>query len=163
MDSMQRNVSDATKVPRPGDDAPHLDALLDVLPVGVYIVDKDSRIRMMNGTAARLLRVDAAKMVGRPCKEAMCCSFCGPKCAAHDARDEGVTQRDFPSPSSQVFAPGLQVRMRRPPAMGAIGSIVILKPGLTTLPSGLRAPAAEVKLENGETIIAPLVNLEVVG
>ena len=67
------------------------------------------------------------------------------------------------SPSSQVFAPGLQVRMRRPPAMGAIGSIVILKPGLTTLPSGLRAPAAEVKLENGETIIAPLVNLEVVG
>ena len=47
------------------------------------------------------------------------------------------------SPSSQVFAPGLQVRMRRPPAMGAIGSIVILKPGLTTLPSGLRAPAAE--------------------
>ncbi len=96
MDSMQRNVSDATKVPRPGDDAPHLDALLDVLPVGVYIVDKDSRIRMMNGTAARLLRVDATKMVGRPCKEAMCCSFCGPKCAAHDARDEGVTQRDFP-------------------------------------------------------------------
>ncbi len=67
------------------------------------------------------------------------------------------------SNSSEVFAPGLQVRMRRPPAMGSIGSIVVLKPGLTTLPSGLRAPAAEVKLENGETVIAPLVNLEVVG
>lgn len=63
----------------------------------------------------------------------------------------------------ETFAPGLQVRMRRPPAMGMIGSIVAIKPGLTTLPSGLRAPAAEVKLENGETIVAPLINLEVVG
>jgi len=63
----------------------------------------------------------------------------------------------------ETFAPGLQVRMRRPPAIGMIGSITALKPGLTTLPSGLRAPAAEVKLENGETVIAPLINLEVVG
>lgn len=63
----------------------------------------------------------------------------------------------------ETFAPGLQVRMRRPPGMGMIGSIVAIKPGLTTLPSGLRAPAAEVKLENDETVIAPLVNLEVVG
>jgi len=62
-----------------------------------------------------------------------------------------------------TFAPGLQVRMRRPPALGMIGSIVTVKPGLTTLPSGLRAPAAEVKLESGETVIAPLINLEVVG
>jgi len=63
----------------------------------------------------------------------------------------------------ETFAPGLQVRMRRPPALGMIGSIVAVKPGLTTLPSGLRAFAAEVKLENGETVVAPLVNLEVVG
>ena len=63
----------------------------------------------------------------------------------------------------ETFAPGLQVRMRRMPAMGMLGSIVALKPGSTLLPSGLRAPAAEVKLENGETVIAPLVNLEVVG
>jgi hypothetical protein len=63
----------------------------------------------------------------------------------------------------ETFAPGLQVRMRRPPALGMIGSITAIKPGLTTLPSGLRAPAAEVKLENGETVIAPLINLEVVG
>lgn len=63
----------------------------------------------------------------------------------------------------ETFAPGLQIRMRRPPFMGMIGSIVAVKPGLSALPSGLRAPAAEVKLENGETVIAPLVNLEVVG
>lgn len=62
-----------------------------------------------------------------------------------------------------TFAPGLQVRMRRQPAMGMIGSIVSIKSGLTTLPSGVRAPAAEIKLENGESIIAPLVNLEIVG
>lgn len=63
----------------------------------------------------------------------------------------------------ETFAPGSQVRMRRPPAMGMIGSIVSIKPGLTVLPSGLRAPAADVKLENGETVTVPLVNMEVVG
>ena len=62
----------------------------------------------------------------------------------------------------EVFAAGQQVRMRRPPAMGSIASIVSIRPGLTLLPSGLRAPAADVKLENGETVVAPLVNLEVV-
>lgn len=63
----------------------------------------------------------------------------------------------------ETFAAGQQVRMRRPPFMGMIGSIVALKPGLSVLPSGLRAPAAEIKLENNETVVAPLVNLEVVG
>jgi len=84
------------------------------------------------------------------------------------ARPEVIIQLPIaadPPPLREVenFAPGLQVRMRRPPAQGMIGSIVSIKPGLTTLPSGLRAFAAEVKLENGETVVAPLVNLEVVG
>jgi hypothetical protein len=63
----------------------------------------------------------------------------------------------------EILTAGLQVRMRRPPSMGMIGEIVAVKPGLTTLPSGLRAAAAEIKLENGEIVVAPLVNLEVVG
>lgn len=84
------------------------------------------------------------------------------------ARPEAIIQlptfTDPPIPHEvDDFSPGLQIRMRRPPAMGMIGSIVAIPRGLTMLPSGLRAPAAEVKLENGETVIVPLVNLEVVG
>ncbi|MBI4762115.1 MAG: hypothetical protein HZC39_03015 [Chloroflexi bacterium] len=61
------------------------------------------------------------------------------------------------------FAVGQKVRMRRAPHAGMIGSIAALPAGLSKLPSGLRAPAAEVRLENGDTLLVPLVNLEVVG
>jgi hypothetical protein len=63
----------------------------------------------------------------------------------------------------ETFAVGQQIRMRRPPNAGMIGTIVNLRPGLSLLPSGLRAPAADVRLENSENVIVPLVNLEVVG
>ena len=63
----------------------------------------------------------------------------------------------------EAFAVGQQVRMRRPPTAGMIGTISNLRPGLSLLPSGLRASAADVKLENGESVLVPLVNLEVVG
>ena len=63
----------------------------------------------------------------------------------------------------ELFAVGQQVRMRRSPHAGMIGSITNLPAGLSKLPSGLRAPAAEVKLENGVNALVPLVNLEVVG
>jgi len=63
----------------------------------------------------------------------------------------------------ETFTAGQTIRMRRPPNAGMIGTISNLRPGLSELPSGLRASAADVKLENGETVIVPLVNLEVVG
>jgi hypothetical protein len=62
-----------------------------------------------------------------------------------------------------AFAVGLTVRMRRPPFAGMIGTISNLPAGLSILQSGLRASAADVKLENGESVTVPLVNLEVVG
>jgi hypothetical protein len=61
------------------------------------------------------------------------------------------------------FELGRHVRMRRPPHAGMLGTIMELPAGLSLLSSGLRAPAAEVKLENGEIVLVPLVNLEVVG
>jgi hypothetical protein len=66
-------------------------------------------------------------------------------------------------PQSVEFSPGQQVRMRRAPSMGSIGMLVELRPGLTILPGGLRVPAGVVKIEAGESVIVPLVNLEVVG
>jgi hypothetical protein len=62
-----------------------------------------------------------------------------------------------------AFAVGLKIRMRRPPHAGMIGVISSIRPGLSLLESGLRASAVDVKLENGETVTVPLVNLEVVG
>jgi len=62
-----------------------------------------------------------------------------------------------------TFAVGQVIRMRRPPNAGMIGTISNLRAGLSELPSGLHAPAADVKLENGDTALVPLVNLEVVG
>ncbi len=63
----------------------------------------------------------------------------------------------------EAFAPGQTVRLRRQPALGQVGMLMGLHDGLFTFPSGLRAAAADVKLENGEQLVIPLVNLEVVG
>jgi hypothetical protein len=74
-----------------------------------------------------------------------------------------VSSEPAPPQGVAAFAAGQTVRLRRPPAVGMIGAITALRPGLSTLPSGLRAPAADIKLENGEQVLIPLVNLEVVG
>ena len=69
-----------------------------------------------------------------------------------------------PEPQDVVaFAPGQTVRVRRQPATAMIGAVLTLPAGLTTFPSGLRAPGAQVRLENGQQLLVPLVNLEVVG
>lgn len=63
----------------------------------------------------------------------------------------------------RLFEIGLPVRIKRPPYAGMVGTILNLPAGLSLLPSGLRAPSADIRLENGETALVPLVNLEVVG
>jgi hypothetical protein len=72
------------------------------------------------------------------------------------------TEPEEPNPYLP-FEVGQRIRMRGAPHVGMLGSISNLPPGLSLLPSGLRARAGEVKLENGATILVPLVNLEVVG
>jgi hypothetical protein len=73
----------------------------------------------------------------------------------------------LPSPSNlpvpretDSFALDQQVRVLRAPHCGEIGTLTGVK-GLVTLPSGISAQAAEVRLESGKSAILPLANLEV--
>jgi len=59
------------------------------------------------------------------------------------------------------FEPDQRVRVLRAPYTGQIGTLVDFSPGATTLPSGVVALAARVRIENGEHVVVPLANLEV--
>jgi hypothetical protein len=73
-----------------------------------------------------------------------------------------TSEPDEPSPYLP-FEVGQRVRMRRSPFPGMLGTLTGMPAGTSLLPSGLRAPAGEVKLEDGTVVLVPLVNLEVVG
>lgn len=62
---------------------------------------------------------------------------------------------------SVVFSTDQQVRIVRAPYKSQIGTIVALRQLMKILPSKVRAPAAEISLESGETVVLPLANLEV--
>lgn len=59
------------------------------------------------------------------------------------------------------FLPGQTVLITRAPYTGLIGVLETILPGLTLLPNGIRAQAGEIRLENGENVVVPLTNLEV--
>jgi hypothetical protein len=72
-----------------------------------------------------------------------------------------VNQEPAAPPELENFAPEQPVRLTRDPHCSEVGQIIRLLPGLSTMPSGLRVQACEVKLESGEQVIVPLANLEV--
>lgn len=73
-----------------------------------------------------------------------------------------VSQEPPEPREAETFAPGQLVRVVFLSKPGRLGTILQLRP-MASLPNGIKANAAEVRLENGEQILAPLTNLEVLG
>jgi hypothetical protein len=65
-------------------------------------------------------------------------------------------------PEEDTFAPGQTVHVQRGQYAGQTGNLVNLRPGLSQYLSGVRAPSAAVRLTNGEQVIIPLINLDVI-
>ena len=61
------------------------------------------------------------------------------------------------------FSIGQTVRVVSPPYKCMVGTLTSLQQDLSVLPSGLRAQLAEVGLMNGDTIMVPMANLEIIG
>ncbi len=61
------------------------------------------------------------------------------------------------------FDVGQVVRVISSSYKSQVGTLTNLQPGLTVLPSGLRAPTAGVRFLNGDVVQVPLANLEVIG
>lgn len=57
---------------------------------------------------------------------------------------------------------GERVHLLRDPGAGKVGELTEFM-GVVEFPSGVRAWAAEIRLEDGETVIQPLANLEILG
>jgi hypothetical protein len=69
--------------------------------------------------------------------------------------------RLYPPQETVDFSANQKVRVVRAPYKSEIGTIVAVHSGLEVFPSGVQGPAAEVHLENGQNMILPLANLEV--
>ena len=57
---------------------------------------------------------------------------------------------------------GQRVRVTRDPYRGIMGKIEAILPGRTLFPNGLRLQAVRIRRENGEFLLVPLANVEIV-
>lgn len=64
-------------------------------------------------------------------------------------------------PEVNAYATGKQVRVAAPPYKARIGTITGMRDDPVLMPSGIRAEAADVRLDNGDMVLLPLANLEV--
>jgi PAS domain S-box-containing protein len=96
MAAMQRDESGAADLlQRNASGARGLDRLLEVLPVGVFTLGPDLRLRALNPEAARLTGMSAQDVLGQRCSEVFRCDLdCG-RCAADQARRAGQACRDL--------------------------------------------------------------------
>jgi PAS domain S-box-containing protein len=98
MSVLQNDVSVATGLqPHAESSADGYEALLRILPVGVFVIDADRRIETLNPAAATLLGFKAEELPGKTCADVFGCSYCGPACAAVQAREGAGVQLGFPA------------------------------------------------------------------
>ena len=73
----------------------NLDAILEIVPSGLFTLDHDMRIRSMNRAAERLLGLSPGEGFGLTCKEILGPHICAPDCAFRRSLNEGTLQRDW--------------------------------------------------------------------
>ena len=110
----------------------------------------------MNSAAFEVLTTDEPTEVTLNAEAADPLAFRRPEVILHRP------QAELPVGSSEpaFLVPEQRVRVVRAPYRSQVGVLVQLRPGLEALPNGLKALTASVQLENGELVILPLANLE---
>jgi hypothetical protein len=63
----------------------------------------------------------------------------------------------------QRLSEGQQVKLLHTPWIGTVGTIQSLVPGLTRFPNGVQAPGVRIDFENGDNMVVPVANIEVLG
>ncbi|MBN2146569.1 MAG: hypothetical protein JW726_04235 [Anaerolineales bacterium] len=73
----------------------------------------------------------------------------------------GSSQAELPDDTDLIVA-GKHIRIVSPPYQGQLATVIDVPSSLSILPSGVSAAAATVRLEDGETVLVPLVNLDLI-